>query len=235
VYFQNDEKKTDTLVKTGNFNFKYQANDIVSITVSCSEPELSKPFNNNILSIRSQAQDGYENGQGQDGYLINEAGFISFPVLGQLKLAGLSRVEALNLLTNELKKYINDPIVMIRVLNFRVTVLGSVNRPGVYTIPNERMTILDALALANDLKITGLRKNVKLVRKQDGIKKTFELDLTSIEFFQSQAYYLQQNDIIYVEPNLQERYSSTIFKNTFITAISAFTVILTALNIIVSQ
>jgi len=235
IYFQPSENTSDTIIKTENFNFRYQTNDILSISVSCSEPELAKPFNNNILSTRSQTQDGYENGQGQDGYLIDEMGNIVFPVIGPLKLAGLTRSEATKLLTNELKKYLNDPIIMMRVVNFRVTVIGSVMKPGIYTIPNERMTVLDALALANDLKLTGERKNIKLIRENEGLKQTYLLDLTSKDLFKSPAYYLKQNDIIYVEPNLQERYSSTIFKNTFITAISAFTVILTALNIIMNQ
>lgn len=232
VYFQNSS--SDSTSKNSN-QFYFQSGDIVSINVSCADPELVKPFNNNFSLLNGGGQDGYESGVSvKEGYYIDQNGDILFPVIGKIKLGGLDKVQAIELLNKELKVYVKDPIVTIRLSNFRITVLGSVVDPGTFIVPNERMTILEALALAKDLKITGLRKNVLLIRENQGKREEYRVDLTSKDLFYSPAFYLKQNDIIYVEPNLQERGASTIFRNSFLTTVSVITLLLTVISNIVA-
>ncbi|TNE55625.1 MAG: polysaccharide export protein [Bacteroidetes bacterium] len=233
VYFQHGDLPDSTEQKIP-FEFRYKPNDIVSINISSSNPELVKPFNANLLP--SNYPDGYTSGNAsRDGYLIDEQGEIQFPVIGSIKIGGLSRTEAIEVMTKKLKEYVDDPIVNMRVTNFKVTILGSVNQPGTFNIPNERISLLEALGLAKDTKITGIRKNVLIIRDEDGQKKEYRIDLTSREFYKSQVYYLEQNDVVYVEPNKKERFGSTVFKSSTGIFVSSVTVVLTALNIILNQ
>src|SRR5690606_28720874 len=133
--------------------------------------------------------------------LIDDKGEIDFPKVGKVKLAGLTRTQAMDALRSEVGKYIVDPGISMVVRNFRVTVLGEVVRPGTFTIENDRVTILEALGLAGDLTIYGRRNNVLLIREQDGKKQEYRIDLTKRETMNSPAYYLTQNDVVYVEPN----------------------------------
>jgi polysaccharide export outer membrane protein len=144
------------------------------------------------------------------GYLVNSDGNIQFPIIGDIQLAGMTRTQAIEKLKEELSSYIVNPTISIRILNFRVTVLGDVRNPGTFTIPNERITVLEALGIAGDLLITGERENVLVVRDDDGKKREYRIDLTSESLFSSPVYYLQQNDVIYVEPNRAKRNSSVI-------------------------
>lgn len=233
VYFH-EAKSQDTIYPGAAMNFCFKPNDIVSIVVSGAEPDLVKPFNLNISGPVSQ--EGYELGSSsRDGYLIDQNGEINFPVIGKIKIAGLNRAQAIDLMTSKIKVYVNDPIVNMRVTNFKITVLGSVQRPGTYNIPNERITILEALGLSQDTKITGLRNNVLVIRENEGKKQEFRIDLTSKETYNSPAYYLQQNDVVYVEPNRSERLGSTVYRTSTSIALSSVTIILTALNIMLSR
>lgn len=231
VYF-NNKTNADTLQASSNFTFK--SGDIISIHVSSLDMEAVKPFNADF-GIKA-SPDGYTSGNAaREGFLINNNGEINFPVLGKLKIGSLSREDAENLLINRLKEYVDDPIVNIRVLNFKVSVLGSVTHPGTFTVPNERISIFEALGLAGDLKITGVRKNVTIIREENGIKRELVLDLTSASVFTSSGYYLQQNDIVYVEPNGSERFSSSLFKSTGTLIFSVLSVIVSTYLLIVSN
>ena len=128
-------------------------------------------------------------------YLIDSLGNITLPILGDIHLGGLNRMEATELLTENLKDYLKNPTVQISILNFKVTVLGDVNSPGTFKIPNERITILEAIGLAGDLHITGNRKNVVVIRNEEGGEKSYRIDLTSNNLFTSPVYFLNQNDI----------------------------------------
>ena len=145
-----------------------------------------------------------------NGYLIDKDGMIDFPIIGKIKIAGLDRNEAIELLKNQLSVYIKKPIVNIRILNYKITVIGEVSKPGTFTIPNERITILEAIGIAGDLTITGKRNNVLIIRDIDGQKINFRVDLTKNELFKSPVYYLNQNDVVYVEPNRTKINSSAI-------------------------
>lgn len=195
VYFQN-AKNFETIVDTDTFTPKFKVNDIVSIYVSTFDPEASKPFN---LVKSSGVQ---SNSQVFLDYLVDADGNIDFPVLGKVKLLGLTVEEAKELIKEKLSEgYLKDPIVNVRILNFRITVLGEVGSPGTYPISGERITIMEALGLAGDLTIKGRRDNILVVRDFNGTKTYTRVNLTNKEVFNSPVYFLTQNDVVYVEPN----------------------------------
>lgn len=177
-----------------------QKNDILSITVSSLNPEASAIFNS---PNSGPAGAGAGAGAGAAiGYLVNTEGNIQFPVLGTIKAEGLTKNQLKDNIVKSLvdKKLLLDPIVTIRFANFRVTVLGEVNHPTVVTVPNEKISLLEALGLAGDLTIYGRRQNVMIIREETGQKIIKRIDLNSAEIFTSPYYYLQSNDIVYVEP-----------------------------------
>ncbi len=160
-------------------------------------PEDAIPFNLPVhFTSLSKSNNGYYNGiPSSGGYLIDSLGNLSLPIIGEIHLGGLNRMEGSELIIEKLEDYLNNPTVQISILNFKVTVLGDVNAPGTFKIPNERITILEAIGLAGDLNITGNRKNVMVIRNDRGIEKTYRIDLTSHDVFSSSVYYLKQNDI----------------------------------------
>lgn len=199
VYFQNDQ--IDQTKVFNSYKTVFKADDLLQINISATDLEAVKPFNLSAVTYSTTTNSAVGAPQ-QQAYLINNDGFINFPVLGKLKLAGLTRAEVISLLKNELDPdYIKNPTINITIANFSITVLGAVAKPGRFTIPNERITVLEALGLAGDLDIGARRSNVKVHREEEGKKKTYELDLRSNSIFTSPAYYLQQNDVVYAEPN----------------------------------
>lgn len=181
-----------------------QKNDILTITVSSLNPEASEIFNTANGS-------GTSAGSGAPvGYLVNTEGNIQFPILGNIKAEGLSKSQLKDNIAKALiqKELLLDPIVTIRFANFRVTVLGEVNSPTVVTIPNEKISLLEALGLAGDLTIYAKRNNVLIIREEKDQKIIERVDLNSAELFTSPYYYLRSGDIVYVEPN-KTKISST--------------------------
>lgn len=174
-----------------------QKNDLLSINVSSLSSEASQLYNmpNTVAGSGSNAIPG--------GYLVSEAGNIQFPVIGTMKAAGLTKMQLQRAITDSLtqKRLLLDPIVSIRSLTYKVTVLGEVLRPSVINVPSERINLLEALGFAGDLTIYANRKNVLLIREEDN-QRTFKIiDLNSADIFSSPYYYLKPNDIVYVEPN----------------------------------
>ena len=219
VYFQATSTQDSTQMlaelETKNYIPILHIDDIISIQISAVDPEVVKPFNLGQSSFPSSSLNSNNpnnNGSGSasvSGYLIDANGMIDFPVLGPLKMAGLNRMEATEMIKTRLKTYVNNPIVNIRILNYKVTVLGEVKNPGVYTIPHERITLPEALGLAGDLTIAGVRKNILVIRDDNGKKTETRIDLTSKDVFKSPVYYLNQNDLVYVEPSKARIQSST--------------------------
>jgi polysaccharide biosynthesis/export protein len=176
--------------------------DLLSITVSSANAEASKPYNDpNFLSTTTSTATGST--QQMMGYLVTEDGGFKFPELGYINAEGFTIKQLSDSITDKLKarELLVDPIVTIRFLNFRVTVLGEVNHPTVVTVPNERISVLEALGLAGDLTIYGKRDNVLLIREETGGKLVRRLDLNSPQFLSSPYFYLKTNDVLYVEPN----------------------------------
>lgn len=179
-----------------------QKNDLLHISVSSLNPEASRIFN--IANFSGIQSPRIESGNYQIyGYMVNENGDIQFPMLGTIRAAGISKKALQEYITLDLKnrKLLLDPIVDIRFLNFKVTVLGEVGKPTVINVPNEKITLLEAIGLAGDLTIFGKRDNVLLIRETDGKKIIKRLDLNSKDLLSSPYYYLQSNDVVYVEPN----------------------------------
>lgn len=194
VYFQ-DTSDYETIVSDNSHTNKFKIDDVLSIHVSTLDPEASIPFN-----LYKGAEEGGIRPEQLD-YIIDKNGEIDFPVVGSVKLVGLSPEEAKNLLKERLKTYLVDPIVNIRLKNFTITVLGEVNRPGTYPVLGEQITVLEAIGLANDLTIKGMRENILIIRDFNGTKVSTRIDLTKKDALNSPVYYLTQNDVVYVEPN----------------------------------
>lgn len=206
VYFQKSETDSGLIAAVIPAPTLLSPGDVVSIGVSAIDPEVVKPFN-----VNSQATgDGVKVSSGSlPSYLIDEQGNIDFPVVGVLKISGMTSADATRKLKEKIKTYVNNPLVTLKIQNHKVSVLGEVKSPGVYPITNERLTLPEALAMAGDLQISGVRKNVLVVREVNGQQTETRVDLTSRKLFSSPVYYLQHNDLIYVEPNKSKIQSST--------------------------
>ena len=240
IYFKNSSDQ-EALSAMAKFEPVFKPNDLVSILVSSPDAISAQPFNQGAIIASdygnmSNSNDRPEtSGQNKAAtYLVDSQGNIEFPVLGTIKIGGLTRIEAKEMLTDQLKTYIkNTPTVSIRITNFTISVIGEVNHPGPYVIPNERVTIVEAIALAGDMTITGKRTNVLVRREEGDIIKNYRLDLTSKKVADSPAYYLEQNDVVYVEPNKAKVKTSEGNKNTLGIVLSVVGVLLTTLNIII--
>jgi len=203
VYFNNTDQNSFP-GSAGALEPVIQKNDLLSITVSSLNPEASAIFNAPNISASGIYTTTAIGNSSPAGYLVNQDGKISFPMLGELQVTGMTKSKLSEHLTRQLteKKLLVDPIVNIRFLNFRVSVLGEVSRPGVYSVPNEKLTLLEALGLAGDITIYGKKDNVLVIREgNDGQKTLKRLDLNSTEVLNSPYYYLRSNDVVYVEPS----------------------------------
>lgn len=209
AYF-NDLNSSTQIGKITPPEIRLKPGDLLSIQIFSSDVESAVPFNLHQLSTGGQLP-SYTNGVGsQQGYLIDKDGHIELPIIGQLDVGNKTRSEALNIIKLSLKPYLNNPVVHFRILNFKVTVLGDVRAPGTFNIPNEQISLPEALGIAGDLNLTAQRKNILVIREIDGVKNSYRVDLTSSEMFKSPVFYLIQNDIVYVEPNRAQRNSASI-------------------------
>jgi polysaccharide export outer membrane protein len=200
IYLQD----VDSSLTTQELHYKslIKKDDILRITVASENMELVQPFNQ---TVNATNQNGL-NAMGQQqlfGYLVDNDGAIVFPVLGVMQAAGKTRKELTDSIQAQIREggFVNDAVVDIRIVNFKVTVLGEVNRPGTFTLDYNRITLLQVIGTAGDLTIYGNRKNVTVLRDVNGIQTTSKVDLTSASFIDSDFYYLQQNDVVVVEPN----------------------------------
>ena len=174
-----------------------QPNDILAIYVSSLSPEASAFFNETNTPDQSNSAFATRTSV---GYLVDIDGNIEIPLVGEVKVGGLSTQIAKDTITNRLQNFLQSPTVRIYFENFRVTILGEVSRPGVFTVTNEKLSLTEAIGLAGDLTIYGDRKNVMIIREENGEKQFVSVDITSRDFFNSPYYYLHSNDVLYVEP-----------------------------------
>ena len=210
-----------------------QKNDILSITITSPNEKASSLYNlPNTYSNSSTVTS--TNGQSGAGYLVNSDGYIQVPGLGGLKVAGLTSKTVTEMIINILleKKLLLDPIVNIRNLNYEVTVLGEVGKPAVINVPSEKISMLKALGLAGDITIFGKKDNVLLIREVNGKRIVKRIDLNSANFLASDYYYLQPNDLVYVEANKDKIASSSSFRQTLPTVLSALSVVLIAVQLV---
>jgi polysaccharide export outer membrane protein len=207
-YFQDLRRDTVVNEKINNFSpFTLQPGDLIALNVTSLNRDADLIFNYNLVPL-SQGQGGSSgvalpyNGQSTVyGYLVDHDGDIRIPMVGNVKVLGLTTNDAAAQIESKLQTYLSKPTVTIRMLNFKISVLGDVKNPGTFSIQNEKITITEALSFAGDLNTTGLRNNVLLIRENEGKREYVTLDLTSKKIFSSEYFYLKNNDILYVTPN----------------------------------
>jgi len=235
VYFQ-EENMSDTTNVQESYSPVFKKDDFISVIVTADDPEAAVPFNFPVEgNDRAMYNNGYTTGNPvRKGYLIDENGDVSLPVIGKIHLAGISRSEAVDMLEKTYSEYLDNPVVNMHIENFKITVLGDVVKPGTFKIPNERITILEAIGLAGDLQITGERKNILVIRERNGKQITHRVNLTSDDVLNSPVYYLEQNDVVYVEPNAARRSQGTFWRTSGSILISVTSLIVTTLSIIIN-
>lgn len=236
VYYQNIDSLS-MKEKSNSYEIKIQPDDLLYIVVSADDTEAAEQFNLNSIKLTNTGRLDLSTGQQINQlYLVNEAGYINFPVLGKMKVSGLTRSELLKTLEEKIGVYIKDPILNLRINNFKVSVLGEVNAPGAYNIVSERLTLIEALTMAKDLTIYGKRNNILIIREIDGVKSYNRVDITKADFINSPFYYLGQNDVVYVEPNKNKINGAAVGPNTsVIISITSILVTLIAVTISLSR
>ncbi len=232
VQYQNIENlPANTLSK---FHTTLEPDDLLMIIVSAQDPIAAQPFNLvTNFSVNPNNQSGGSQAQ-QQLYLVDNKGFIDFPVIGKVEVAGKTREQVVSLLEKEISKYISKPIINLRIMNYQVTVQGEVVRPGVHTINSERISLPEALTLSGDVTIYGNRKNILIIREENGSRSTHRVDITKSDFLDSPFYYLKQNDIVYVEPNKVKMNSSAVGPNVS-TMISVVSLLITILALAIKK
>jgi polysaccharide export outer membrane protein len=227
LYFQDAENLNLKEIET-SFEPIIEPNDILYITVSSIDSDVTKPFTRNIATEGSTSGNNIQ----LQGYLVDSEGDIRFPVLGTLPVMGKTRGPVEKELKAKLSEYIRDVVVDVRIINFKVTVIGEVNTPGVFRIQDERVTLPEAIALAGDFTEDGKRKEVTVIREENGVRKVSKIDYTSSQIFTSPYYFLKQNDIVYVEPSLKGVRKSGFIPDvpallSFVTVVLSTVIILT--------
>lgn len=219
AYLQNSDS-IDFNTSSYLYDARIMPKDILTITVNTVDPEASAPFNlmvRNTLTSTSSTVSTTASGSLQT-YLVDNKGCIDYPILGSLTVGGLTKSQCEKMIHDKIMPYMSateNPVVTVRMSNYKISVLGEVNKPGVFTVGNEKINILEALAQAGDLSIYGVRNNVKLIRENaKGKKEIHTLNLNDANIISSPYYYLQQNDILYVEPNKVKARNSAIGQST---------------------
>lgn len=220
AYFQNANEINLTESK-GLYDAHIRPKDILTITVSTTDPLAAKPFNLVVMNpLNSSGNINSGNTGSLQTYLVDNEGMINFPILGKIKVGGLSKTDCESMITRMIKPYMaesENPIVTVKMASYKVTVIGEVQHPGTFPVAQEKINVLEAIAQAGDLSIYGKRDNIMLIREKDnGEKEIHKLDLTDADLFNSPYYYLQQNDVIYVEPNRVKAKNSSIGQSTTI-------------------
>ena len=229
IYFSTEKiDGIENLAK--DFDIRFQKNDILDINISSLNENANKLFQTEAMSSSSIVT--YSSGIPiKGGYLVDNNGEVTLPYIGRVFVDGRYRNEVINEITTKLIDYLKDPIVSISIANFKITIIGEVKSSGTFNIPNEKMNILQAIGIANDLTLAGNRKKVILIREENNLRKQIEIDLTKTNLFSSEYFYVKQNDIIYVPPsknkltntNTQVAVPFVAFASLMLTAINIFT------------
>lgn len=217
------------------YELKIKPSDILGVTVNSRYAELAAPFNLNSTSFQGATTGKVGGGQAQ-GQVVDDAGFISMPVLGKIKAAGMTRSELAADIEQRLITggHIKDPVVNIQFLNFKINVLGEVGRPGEFAINSDRVTLFDALSMAGDITDYGVKERITVIREQNGQRTIAYLDATSTKVFESPYYYLQQNDIIIVDPDEIKQSNANVnqkSRNTLSTVTSILSILVTVTSL----
>ncbi len=235
IYLRNDNVLENAEQKNMQYEYRVMPKDELTITISTSDPASSVPFYRKIGQGKDQAQStqGMNNAKLLD-YLVDNEGYIDYPVLGKLRVAGLTTRECEALIRKELQQYLNEePNVTVRTSNYKISILGEVKNPGTYAVSDERITIFQALAQAGDMTLFAVRDDVQLLREDSlGRHQIIHLDLTQADIALSPHYYLQQNDVVYVKPT-KDRVRSNTFSNNSSTWISLLSLAATVASLFI--
>ena len=242
IDYLQDISQNASLDMKENTGIVIQPQDQLSIVVSSRNPELSAALNKPTATYTAGSEIASTTGGGGYrilGYVVDNDGNIDFPILGEIHVAGLTRWELQEKVKEQIisEGILLDPIVTVEFMNFRISVMGEVASPGTYNVTGDKITLLGALALAHDLTIFGRRDNVTVIREQNGQRSVYKVDLRKSSMFDSPAYYLQQNDVVYVYPNTVRAGQSTINENYFKSGsfwISLSSVAITVTNLILT-
>ncbi len=234
IYFQGNQETNQVAT---SYSPVIKSDDILSVIVSSDKPESARPFNfqKSEIGVEYQRLVGAPMPLGLpilDGYLVDEEGFVVLPVVGRVFVSGLTRKQVMEKLMPIYSEYLSNPVLNIKIMNFKISVLGDVRVPGVKLVSNERITILEALALAGDLNPTANRKNILVIRERDNIRTEFVIDLTQKSVFNSPAYFLQQNDVIYIEPTLAAQTQGTFWRTSLPTIVGLASFVVTTIFLI---
>ena len=209
-YLQNVDQVE--LEKKPLYDAKIMPKDLLTITVNTTDPEAAAPFNLTVQTVLNAQSKSTYSQPALMMYLVDNEGMIDFPVLGRLKVGDLTKTQAEEMIRQGLKPYLKEvPIVNVRMANYKISVLGEVAHPGTFSISNEKVNIFEALALAGDMTVWGVREDVKLIREDsNGERQVISLNMNDAEVINSDYYYLQQNDVVYVTPNKVKARNSDI-------------------------
>lgn len=235
VYFQGiDQMAPEQLSKMSQtYTTKIANDDLLSINVTAWDPAAVTPFNPPVYAYSAQGEQPLVASQSQYTYLVDRNGEINFPVLGKIHVTGLTRQELADKMEELISKYVENPLVNVQLLNFKITVMGEISRPGSYSIKNDRVSILDAIGMAGDLPLTANRTNILIIRENSGMKEIYRMDVTDPAIFASPSFYLKQNDIVYIEPIETKQRARTSSDRQF--TISLFSTILSSVSVIVAM
>ena len=240
INYLQDINEDTSMSMTVNKGIIIQPQDQLSIIVTSRDPKMAIPFNLSVATTYSGSELSVSGGsQRITGYVVDNSGDINFPSLGTVHVSGLNRWELQDLIKDKLADtgLLRDAVVTVEFMNFKVSVLGEVTSPGTYSVTGDKITILQALALARDLTIYGQRDNVHVIREQNGKRQIYVLNLTDSDIFSSQAYYLQQNDVVYVTPSKVRAGQGEINENYFKSGsfwISLASISMTTVNFIIA-
>lgn len=220
-YFQDLHPGESELKITAPVEIKIRPQDKISIVINSKDAQLADLFNLPIVSHHVGESQYSSMGQNQQvsGYTVDSRGDIDFPVIGKIHIAGMSREEIANYIKNELitQDLVKDPVVTVEFMNLTIAVMGEVNKPGRFNIDRDKITLLEALSMAGDLSIYGKREKVLVLREENGKQRVYGINLCSADhLYSSPVYYLQQNDVVYVEPNTTRARQSTVNGNNVI-------------------
>ncbi len=241
VYFQGVDSLTpeQKAQMSQSYSTKICPDDLLTITVTGWDPTVLTPFNLPTYAYAVQGEEKIEPSEELQTYLVYKDGTINFPIIGKVQASGLSKQELAEKLRVEIDKYASGVNVNVQIVNFKITVMGDVSRPGVVSIKNDRVSVLDVLGSVGDLTINANRKNILVIRDNNGQKEFGRMDLTDPAIFTSPYFYLKQNDVVYVEPNkakkrnsrysAAQQYSITVF-SSILSAISVITTVVLAIR-----
>ena len=214
INYIQDAQLDTALTMIANQGILIQPMDMISIVVSSRDPELARIYNLPVVTYQAGSESSVSNfNQRLIGYSVDNDGNIQFPELGTIHVAGLNRWQLAELIREKLSSLVKDAVVTVQFMNFKISVTGEVTSPGVFDISGDKIIIFEAISLARNLTIYGRRDGVYVIREQNGSRTIYQVDLRTVDMFNSPAYYLQQNDVVYVEPNKVRAGQSTINEN----------------------